>query len=271
MQPEKSGRPALPRFNPLPSPKQGEMWTLGCKICSNALFQSAPLAEARGDTPASAKFPGACGFNPLPSPKQGEMVGPIEVTYDPECFNPLPPPKQGEMLSSRAASDRRKSFNPLPPPKQGEITAVLISARSVMEFQSAPPAEARGDPPNHGVLLAPVLVSIRSPRRSKGRSALVHLSLRRPHVSIRSPRRSKGRSAPLSYRSLPRSGFNPLPSPKQGEIWDGLRASLAHDTFQSAPLAEARGDDCKPIRKIAFSRFQSAPLTEARGDRPSFT
>ena len=57
-------------------------------------------------------------------------------------------------------------------------------------------------------------------------------------VSIRSPYRSKGRfrGHPLPLPEL--SGFNPLPLPKQGEIY---QVSI-RPVFQSAPLTEARGD-----------------------------
>ena len=37
-------------------------------------FQSAPLTEARGDTPSAKAIAAALCFNPLPSPKQGETL-----------------------------------------------------------------------------------------------------------------------------------------------------------------------------------------------------
>ena len=61
-------------------------------------------------------------------------------------------------------------------------------------------------------------------------------------------------------------GFNPLPSPKQGEtktLWLKLRD---HGWFQSAPLTKARGDLKFSVTLYIRSSFQSAPLTKARGD-----
>ena len=90
-------------------------------------------------------------------------------------FNPLPLPKQGEMsISHRAVRFGivDQCFNPLPLPKQGEIGNVGTTwpDSGILEFQSAPLAEARGD--SQGTGARPILdqlVSIRSPCRSKGR------------------------------------------------------------------------------------------------------
>ena len=85
------GRPCgRGRFNPLPSPKQGE--TTGTAL---SLFQSAPLTEARG-----AQVRASLSFNPLPSPKQGETDCRDLVAFERGHgrFNPLPSPKQGETL-----------------------------------------------------------------------------------------------------------------------------------------------------------------------------
>ena len=84
-------------------------------------------------------------------------------------------------------------------------------------------------------------------------------------------------------------GFNPLPLPKQGEIWAAgkmidipivsIRSPYRSkgrfipvvlepylDMFQSAPLTEARGDSLATSNPVCPTKFQSAPLTEARGD-----
>ena len=63
--------------------------------------------------------------------------------------------------------------------------------------------------------------------------------------------------------------FNPLPLPKQGEIY--MKVAGKQDdvglTFQSAPPAEARGDAThRSSRPVESRRFQSAPPAEARGD-----
>ena len=137
--------PSEDRFNPLPSPKQGETYLLLVRIPPMREFQSAPLTEARGDRRINARATGrrrrfqsaplteARGdgihiamlipelrFNPLPSPKQGEtrLVNVTGCGY--VCFNPLPSPKQGETLLSHHFGRKTASFNPLPSPKQGE-------------------------------------------------------------------------------------------------------------------------------------------------------
>ena len=202
-------------FNPLPSPKQGE--TRGCGSGGlGFLFQSAPLTEARGDSPRAASRARASCFNPLPSPKQGETrlhrdlarrcrvsirsphrskgrpIPPRSRRRRIHCFNPLPSPKQGETQRPRRAANRLLGFNPLPSPKQGETSL-------------------------SGLSNAHRPVSIRSPHRSKGRPstvpccAVVPLFQSAPlteargdyrgasgcssgqSVSIRSPHRSKGR------------------------------------------------------------------------------
>ena len=99
------------------------------------------------------------------------------------------------------------------------------------EFQSAPLTEARGDQAMISGWGCDTNweVSIRSPHRSKGRQMImewVNQCDTTGDVSIRSPHRSKGR---------------PLGGPP---------AHLARlpDSFQSAPLTEARGDPCWPGR-----------------------
>ena len=115
----------------------------------------------------------------------------------------------------------------------GEIAPDQVSIRSPHRSKGR-----RRIPPRS---TSPTRVSIRSPHRSKGRRHRAVPSLQGPRVSIRSPHRSKGRrpyhrgagrrrefqSAPLTEARgdtcwHPRSsseyvGFNPLPSPKQGE------------------------------------------------------
>ena len=51
---------------------------------------------------------------------------------------------------------------------EGDFTKPYIQ-EAVAEFQSAPPAEARGDPPLSRIEAETCFVSIRSPRRSEGR------------------------------------------------------------------------------------------------------
>ena len=140
-------------------------------------------------------------------------------------------------------------------------------------FQSAPLAEARGDPPKR---VARRISSTRTFQsaplaEARGDKEFTSATGTLEHVSIRSPCRSKGRSRPARHRrgriSQVRGRFNPLPLPKQGEI-SGLvawRQGLSV-MFQSAPLAEARGDTLGHLLEEE-SKFQSAPLAEARGDK----
>ena len=136
-------------------------------------------------------------------------------------------------------------FQSAPPRRSKGRSEINLADVGPTGFQSAPPAEARGDARLTSDTAWFLLVSIRSPRRSKGRSFSFFLekntkkvSIRSPRrskgrcpggfchrlvvdVSIRSPRRSKGRCWRSSSRGRPRRCFNPLPPPKQGEIAPG--------------------------------------------------
>ena len=184
------------------------------------LFQSAPLAEARGDIPGhKARMGMAALFQSAPL---------AEARGDP----PVP----------QAPYTRAVRFNPLPLPKQGEISRGAIAAVEI------------------------VAVSIRSPCRSKGRFLDGRTPQATRQVSIRSPCRSKGRCRTRHRVVRPRIGFNPLPLPKQGEIYEVMAENEDIQKFQSAPLAEARGDSSVSPWTPSSSQFQSAPLAEARGD-----
>ena len=174
------------------SPRRSEGRSAGRAVANfKLLFQSAPPAEARGDRdPPTATTPDS-GFNPLPPPKRGEIgfgLGPA-------------PPILVSIRSPRRSEGRSSSAN-----RHGPL----------LMFQSAPPAEARGDLTRRNGS-ANYAVSIRSPRRSEGRS-MVRSTMTRPSM------------------------------------------------FQSAPPAEARGDLLSVITATSLSRFQSAPPAEARGD-----
>ena len=137
-------------------------------------------------------------------------------------------------------------------------------------------------------------------------------------VSIRSPHKSKGRPLPKAgasssetFQSAPltkargdsqkgalitmQEGFNPLPSQKQGETWFcccfsllcfvSIRSphkskgrhhrpapsKLSRSCFNPLP-SQKQGEtpDCGDSPAMV-SRFQSAPLTKARGDSPQST
>ena len=165
------------------------------------------------------------------------------------------------------------------------------------EFQSTPPAEARGDtscaragPSSSGS------VSIHSPRRSEGRPDECILP-QRPgiDVSIHSPRRSEGRQLPAVRLFIQERGFNPLPPPKRGETCHRLacsaRARLSFNPLPPPKRGETRQSRVRnaaadtggfnplppPKRGETAARddhrgrppmmwFQSTPPAEARGD-----
>ncbi len=301
-------------FNPLPSPKRGEIAVplLG-RSRLQVSIRSPHRSEGRSLMREDCSVIWAC-FNPLPSPKRGEMRRQLRRRALCVCFNPLPSPKRGEMCTNGPVGKYRKAFqsaplteargdalsrtlrpflwkcfNPLPSPKRGEIWVCELTGyfqrgfnplpspkrgeilhpgyhRESQRFQSAPLTEARGDP--DGLLYVPFF----------------------GFVSIRSPHRSEGRFQPHGEYQSRRHGFNPLPSPKRGEICITFDMAL-RCMFQSAPLTEARGDRSARRRLPSRARFnplpspkrgemcslssgngqsslfQSAPLTEARGDR----
>ena len=70
----------------------------------------------------------------------------------------------------------------------------------------------------------------------------------------------------VSVTGRPRwSGFNPLPSPKQGETFDLERKGRQVGCFNPLPSPK-QGETLKVIGVEQPEKFQSAPLTEARGD-----
>ena len=102
-------------------------------------------------------------------------------------------------------------FNPLPLPKQGETPDFLD-------------------------IYTPLLVSIRSPYRSKGRPvSVVFWNDPQFRVSIRSPYRSKGRLYSINMKSASDLCFNPLPLPKQGETQYPLSQPLLNKVSIRSP------------------------------------
>ena len=152
---------------------RGDCTATAAGASSDRTFQSAPLAEARGDAQLLQLFQ-VCVLVSIRSPcrSKGRSICVTSITFNGARFNLLPLPKQrGDLQGARRQDHRDRRFNPLPLPKQGEIR-----------------------------------------RRGRGRAER--------EVSIRSPCRSKGRSPPSAFTSI----FSTV--------------------FQSAPLAEARGESC---------------------------
>ena len=107
-------------------------------------FQSAPPAEARGDACRWTSGPGSTCFNPLPPPKRGEIGARGRRTPEASGFNPLPPPKRGEMAEKREYRQGIRVSIRSPRRSEGRCWTALQLVHT-FEFQSAPPAEARGD------------------------------------------------------------------------------------------------------------------------------
>ena len=133
-------------FNPLPSPKRGEIHQVALHPADQAEFQSAPLTEARGDSAASYRFNCCAMFQSAPlTEARGDAVFRIEAQEADE-FQSAPLTEARGDLFGRRLLGRRWSFNPLPSPKRGEIRAWPARRPSwVRRFQSAPLTEARGD------------------------------------------------------------------------------------------------------------------------------
>ena len=152
-----------------------------------------------------------------PRRSEGRFIGMGAMTSHLK-FQSAPPAEARGDLVSFFRLDPVRRFNPLPPPKRGE----MANTAAVTE-------------PGSGV-------SIRSPRRSEGRSYASLISNITKVVSIRSPRRSEGRCSQTTSSRKDFWRFNPLPPPKRGEIKPVERKRAEWPGFQSAPPAEARGD-----------------------------
>ena len=284
------------RFNPLPPPKRGETWDqCGLIGCIDG-FQSTPPAEARGDLRLGLARRGVAGVS-IHSPRRSEgRLGGDAPTFESQAmgFNPLPPPKRGETAYSQLPGSAQSCFNPLPPPKRGETLGLGCESHVPLEFQSTPPAEARGD--FAGLWEWDVDgVSIHSPRRSEGRLALTAVSFGRSRVSIHSPRRSEGRRVEKSRQDEARYTFQSTPpaeargdgspacrsasgegvsihSPRRSEGRRSICAasSCAVSGFNPLPPPK-RGETGHLFRRlVAEAEFQSTPPAEARGDvRPA--
>ena len=254
--------------------------------------------------------PSRC-FNPLPSQKQGETEM-LHFSGDLLSVSIRSPHKSKGRHSCTAAKGRARLVSIRSPHKSKGRHHSRERNALKSRFQSAPLTKARGDrSPCRRVArprcfnplpsqkqgetytaLAPdlqVLVSIRSPHKSKGRRQLSELRAVYMQVSIRSPHKSKGRRSPNPPRLEWSTSFNPLPSQKQGETSARAYRARAATCFNPLP-SQKQGET---LRLVLFSQairvsirsphkskgrldqaqgllpadqFQSAPLTKARGD-----
>ena len=166
---------------------------------------------------------------------------PLSVSFITETkrFNPLPSPKQGETTEGECAGSKGKVSIRSPHRSKGRRRPSSLTSSSTV-FQSAPLTEARGD--FSGTLDHPNEEVFQSAPLTEARGDFW------PHATLR-----------------PCTGFNPLPSPKQGETW-GKRGTDAPQrvSIRSPHRSKGRRPRRGHIRHLP--RFQSAPLTEARGD-----
>ena len=173
------------RFNPLPSPKQGETM----RPCRLALALDC--------------------FNPLPSPKQGETAPVCRASTIIARFNPLPSPKQGE--TSKVARPAERPVSIRSPHRSKGRRLRRCGCTIGAWFQSAPLTEARGDRSPIRRRVHGNVVSIRSPHRSKGRHAAAQRTFqgRSPAVFQSAPlTEARGdapntSSAPIAFQSAP--------------------------------------------------------------------
>ena len=155
-------------------------------------FQSAPLTEARGDRGLQILKFTVYGFNPLPSPKRGEMSSARRSRHRFNRFNPLPSPKRGEIPPRRLT--RGDGLVSIRSPHRSEGRSRPKSRKfAPATFQSAPLTEARGDA--HADCNAARNIRFQSAPLTEARGDLV---------------------IAVAFHLL--VGFNPLPSPKRGEI-----------------------------------------------------
>ena len=230
----------MPRFNPLPLPKQGETVPEGLlRVRLNVSIRSPYRSKGRhsagvGYDQAPFRFQSRSPYR-----SKGRLRSLPTISRHGRFQSAPPYRSKGRRISVLLQLIKILCFNPLPLPKQGETYLRLRHQRFFV-------------------------VSIRSPYRSKGRpiplsSALVMIMFQSaPLTEARGDQRTQARQRGTRC-------FNPLPLPKQGETsWH--RVKRLNMAFQSAPLTEARGDSFLLSGSMLSITFQSAPLTEARGD-----
>ena len=180
-----------------------------------ALFQSAPLTEARGDNEKWQSIRASGGFNPLPPPKQGE-TGIAKGNRDQRRVSIRSPHRSKGRLLNPAIIVYLVLVSIRSPHRSKGRQAIRRSCRRFSTFQSAPLTEARGD-----LILQRLAANgysfnpLPSPKQGETEENRGYRGV--PMVSIRSPHRSKGRQPDSQLR----------------------RCKMQ---FQSAPLTEARGD-----------------------------
>ena len=277
-------------FNPLPSPKQGETFSIWRAFSGSKSFNPLPSPK-QGETNSLGQYRDASwSFNPLPSPKQGETESVGSWRSPLVRFNPLPSPKQGETPWSRKKGASKMSFNPLPSPKQGETEPAWALSPNPFCFNPLPSPKQGETHQGDCARVPPICFNpLPSPKQGETRvrvayeaalsefqSAPLTEARGDPDASVRVLYPYLFQSAPLTeargdlagaakvYTS--KSCFNPLPSPKQGETGaEGRSGGQKSVSIRSPHRSKGRQPTVFPM--FAIRKFQSAPLTEARGDK----
>ena len=195
------------------------LWEQDSRRTPSSSFNPLPPAEARGDTQFQSKVPANTiirSFNPLPPPKRGETTI-------------LPVVRRCWVTEVSIHSPRRSEGRPaVPAPyKPGTLRK---------EFQSTPPAEARGDTACRaaGTACLPCFNPLPPPKRGETLDGTG--KPRRPAIEtcfnpLPPPKRGETCGTESAESRAIDDCFNPLPPPKRGETWGSDRRSalrLAH-------------------------------------------
>ena len=160
-----------------------------------------------------------------------------------------------------------REFQSTPPAEaRGDVPVLFHYRYADSMFQSTPPAEARGD--TASVSRMPAMVCF-NPLPPPKRGETVWL-LRTGRVVLwwfqsTPPAEARGDAVPSGRTTVTDSGFNPLPPPKRGETCesDVIRASFGV-SIHSPRRSEGR--QLYSSACLTTEGFQSTPPAEARGD-----
>ncbi len=137
-----------------------------------ALFQSAPLTKARGDSLTLARASDYFTFQSAPLTKARGDIMELLVLAALVMFQSAPLTKARGDSRSSLASSPVKLFQSAPLTKARGDPEDVRDEAVIRVFQSAPLTKARGDGLVQGEASLYSGVSIRSPHQSKGRRAL---------------------------------------------------------------------------------------------------
>ena len=158
-------------------------------------------------------------------------------------FNPLPPPKRGETPKLRAKGGQHEVSIHSPRRSEGRQHPACRHPPA-SEFQSTPPAEARGDTRTPALPTGWKVFQSTPPAEARGD---IYEARKWPRVNecfnpLPPPKRGETTCADVVADA--RRVSIPLPPPKRGETSRNRPYDRPYDRFQSTPPAEARGDDC---------------------------